>query len=216
MARDAVHLEFHMDALETALHALNLKTVRLKSRAHNRASFLLRPDWGRQLNDDSVALLKAHKKSQPLDFLMVIGDGLSSMAVHNHAALLVAEIQKHIPADWIVGDVVLAEQARVALADDIAEQLNAKMVAIIIGERPGLSSPDSLGIYLTYNPHVGCHDAERNCISNIRTEGLSYALAAKKLLWLAKEAVKIKATGVMLKDESVFVDEGHQIEKANN
>jgi ethanolamine ammonia-lyase small subunit len=132
----------------------------------------------------------------------VVGDGLSSLAVARHVAPLLAEMKNHLPSDWHTGHVVIASQARVAIGDEIGQALNAKIVAMLIGERPGLSSPDSLGIYLTYNPKLGLSDADRNCISNVRPEGLHYAAAAKKLIWLAKEAMRLKVTGVVLKDES--------------
>ena len=132
----------------------------------------------------------------------MVGDGLSSLAISRHAAPLLQEIQRIFPAEWSSGPIVIANQARVAVADEIGETLGARMVVMLIGERPGLSSPDSLGIYLTYAPKVGCHDAERNCISNVRPEGLPYANAASKLIWLAKEAMRIRASGVVLKDES--------------
>jgi ethanolamine ammonia-lyase small subunit len=134
--------------------------------------------------------------------MLVIGDGLSSLAVQRHVAPLIAEIQKIMPASWVLGDVVIASQARVAIADEIGEASGARMVAMLIGERPGLSSPDSLGIYLTYAPKVGYNDADRNCISNVRPEGLNYEAAAKKMMWLAVEAMRLQVSGVALKDES--------------
>jgi ethanolamine ammonia-lyase small subunit len=113
-----------------------------------------------------------------------------------------------VPADWHLSPVVIATQARVALGDEIGERLRAAMVAILIGERPGLSSPDSLGIYLTWQPRVGRSDAERNCISNVRPVGLSYAQAALKLVWLCREARRMKVSGVGLKDRSDLVEVG--------
>lgn len=202
MARDAVHKPLDINALEDSLHAQGFATKRVQSKAPDRASFLLRPDWGRRLDDTSREQLKSHPPSQPIDFLLVVGDGLSSMAIKHQALPLLLEIRKRLPENWVLGPIVIAEQARVALADDIAEIMGARLVAILIGERPGLSSPDSLGIYLTYNPHVGCSDAERNCISNVRPEGLDYSLAANKLIWLAKEAMRLNVSGVVLKDES--------------
>lgn len=202
MARDAVHLALDVAALETRVRALGLDVVQVHSQASDRQNYLIRPDWGRRLNDVSRAQLSTHKSSRAIDFMVVVGDGLSSLAVERHVVPLLAEIQKIIPAEWCFGNVVIASQARVALADEVAELSGAEMVAMLIGERPGLSSPDSLGIYLTYNPKVGCSDADRNCISNVRPEGLSYEAAAKKLVWLAKEAKRLKISGVALKDES--------------
>lgn len=202
MARDAVHLPLDIDALETDIRNQNFPTVRAKSMATNRATYLLRPDWGRRLSEQSLTALTQHKPAKPIDFLIVVGDGLSSLAVARHVAPLLAELRNHLPSDWHTGHVVIASQARVAIGDEIGQALQAKIVAMLIGERPGLSSPDSLGIYLTYNPKLGLSDADRNCISNIRPEGLQYAVAAKKLVWLAKEAMRLKVTGVALKDES--------------
>ena len=201
MARDAVHLPLDVDALEQAIQAVNFKTLRVQSRATDRASYLLRPDMGRRLHADSLAQLKALPK-QPIDLLIVVGDGLSSLAVSRHVVPLLEAMKAYIPSEWNLGPVVIASQARVAIADEVAEALGAKMVAMLIGERPGLSSPDSLGVYLTFNPHLGCSDADRNCISNVRPEGLVYEAAAKKLLWLAKEALRLQVSGVALKDES--------------
>ncbi len=202
MARDAVHLALDMDGLANQLSAMGLKSIQMQSRAHDRANYLLRPDFGRRLHAESVSNLQSLPLSQPIDLLIVVGDGLSALAVERHAVPLLAECQKILPTEWRIGPIVLASQARVAIADEISEILQARMVAMLIGERPGLSSPDSLGIYLTYAPKLGYNDANRNCISNVRPEGLSYAAAAKKLIWLAREAMRMQCSGVALKDES--------------
>ena len=174
----------------------------VESMAADRATYLLRPDWGRRLHEQSLSNLQNLHQAKPIDFLIVVGDGLSSLAVARHVAPLLAEMHNYLPSDWSTGHVVIALQARVAIGDEIGQALNAKIVAMLIGERPGLSSPDSLGVYLTFNPKLGLSDADRNCISNVRPEGLQYATAAKKLVWLAKEAMRLKVTGVALKDES--------------
>jgi ethanolamine ammonia-lyase small subunit len=202
MARDAVHLALDIDALEADIKAQQFTTFQAKSMAPDRASYLLRPDLGRRLHEQSLIHIQNIVQVKPIDFLIVVGDGLSSLAVSRHVAPLLMEMRHFLPSDWHTGHVVIASQARVAIGDEIGQALNAKMVAMFIGERPGLSSPDSLGIYLTYNPKLGLSDAGRNCISNVRPEGLQYAAAAKKLIWLAKEAMRLKVTGVALKDES--------------
>lgn len=201
MARDAVHLALDVHALETKLDAQGLRSMHVSSRATDRANYLLRPDWGRRLSNASRTQLQ-NLNAVPIDFLIVVGDGLSSLAIDRHAVPLIEAIYSMLPAHWSLGKIIIATQARVAIADEIAELLNARMVAMLIGERPGLSSPDSLGIYLTFNPKTGCNDADRNCISNVRPEGLGYSAAAKKLMWLAQEAARIQASGVVLKDES--------------
>ena len=210
MARDAVHLALDINALEAEINAQNFPTIRTKSMATDRATYLLRPDWGRRLSEQSLAALTQHKPAKPIDFLIVVGDGLSSLAVARHVTPLLAEMRHHIPRDWHTGHVVIVSQARVAIGDEIGQALNAKIVAMLIGERPGLSSPDSLGIYLTYNPKLGLSDADRNCISNVRPEGLQYAAAAKKMMWLAKEAMRLKVTGLALKDQSDVQEIGAQ------
>lgn len=206
MARDAVHLALDTHALAEKLHTLNLKTLQVHSRAPDRHSYLLRPDFGRRLDSSSVALLQHYaqqkQNEKPIDLLLVIGDGLSSMAITHQAAKLIAEIQRQMPSQWNLGPVVIAQQARVALADEVSELLNARIVAMLIGERPGLSSPDSLGVYITYNACVNCTDADRNCISNVRPEGLVHTAAAKKLLWLCEAATRLQCSGIALKDES--------------
>lgn len=210
MARDAVHLALDIDALEKNIQQLGFKTLKVHSKATDRASYLLRPDWGRRLSEESLAELGLTQNAKPIDFLIIVADGLSSLAVSRQVLPLLAEIQQILPSDWHTGHVVIASQARVAIGDEIGQTLQARMVAMLIGERPGLSSPDSLGIYLTYNPKLGYSDADRNCISNVRPEGLSHIAAAKKLVWLAKEAMRLKVTGVALKDESDVQEIGSQ------
>ena len=202
MARDAVHLALDAEALAAVLQNAGFITCQVHSRAPDRASYLLRPDLGRRLDDVSIESLQAIKPSAGVELQIVVADGLSSLAVERHVPPLLEEIRRYLPAAWTPCPIVIACQARVALADEIGAALGARMVAMLIGERPGLSSPDSLGIYLTYAPRVGRHDAERNCISNVRAEGLSYAAAARKTLWLANEALRLKLSGVGLKDES--------------
>jgi ethanolamine ammonia-lyase small subunit len=133
--------------------------------------------------------------------VVAIEDGLSALAVQTHAVSLLNELQR-ISARWRDAPVIVAVQGRVALGDEIGERMNAKLVVVLIGERPGLSSPDSLGIYVTYQPRVGRTDAERNCISNVRPRGLGYVEAARRLDWLASAALARGLTGVALKDES--------------
>jgi ethanolamine ammonia-lyase small subunit len=210
MARDAVHLPLDAEALDEQIQALGFSTLHVHSNATNRPSYLLRPDFGRRLDEGSRAHLQSLKSAKSIDLLIVIGDGLSSLAIQRHAAPLLSELLKCIPDTWKVGPVVIAKQARVALADEVAEMLGARLVVMLIGERPGLSSPDSLGIYLTYAPKVTCSDANRNCISNVRPEGLGYAAAASKLMWLAKTATQLKISGVGLKDESDVPEIGCQ------
>ncbi|CEN56734.1 ethanolamine ammonia-lyase subunit EutC [Candidatus Methylopumilus turicensis] len=208
MARDAVHLALDTDILQSQIESLGVEVLKLHSRAPDRASYLLRPDWGRRLSDESAEIIKALPQEK-IDVSIVIGDGLSSLAVQKHAAPMLQAIQQTMPSEWKLGPVVIASQARVALADEVGELMHARMVILLIGERPGLSSPDSLGLYLTYQPKVGCSDADRNCISNVRPEGLNYEAAAKKLMWLAQESMRLKVSGVALKDES----DVHQIDK---
>jgi ethanolamine ammonia-lyase small subunit len=171
-----------------------------ESQAPDRHSYLLRPDLGRKLSARSKTRL-AQEKPAP-ELAIVIADGLSALAVQHHALPLLQAFQREFGSNWAETPVVIALQGRVALGDDIGETLSAKMVAVLIGERPGLSSPDSLGVYLTYAPQAGRMDSERNCISNIRPQGLGFAEAAQKMAWLCREALQRKVTGIALKDES--------------
>ncbi|NVH74664.1 ethanolamine ammonia-lyase subunit EutC [Paraburkholderia sp. JPY432] len=199
-ARDAVHHPLDADALHAQLQEQGFNTLDVHSAAPDREHYLRRPDLGRRLSDESRTTL-ARLPTQSNDVLFVIGDGLSAFAASKQAVPLLQAMHPKL-ADWTIGPVVVARQARVALGDEIGELLDAKIVVMLIGERPGLSSPDSLGIYITYAPKVGCSDAQRNCISNVRPEGLDYPQAAHKLHYLLTQARTLRLTGVGLKDDS--------------
>ena len=184
--------------------------IPVQSRATDRAQYLRRPDLGRRLNPASrerlVDQARAWRADHRPDLVFVIADGLSALATSRHAVPVISAVRRRLTG-WRIGPVVIAEQARVALGDEVGECLHAGCVAILIGERPGLSSPDSLGIYLTWRPQVGRSDAERNCISNIRPAGLSYDQAASKLAALLEGAKRLGATGVELKDDDRATDQ---------
>ncbi|WP_414443551.1 ethanolamine ammonia-lyase subunit EutC [Burkholderia sp. 22PA0106] len=204
-ARDAVHQPLDADALRGELEAAGYATLAADSAAPDRQHYLRRPDLGRRLSDASREALAAagREVAAAPDLVFVIGDGLSALAAAKQALPLIEAVRGRLDADgWSLGPVVVARQARVALGDEIGELLRAQLVAMLIGERPGLSSPDSLGVYLTYAPKVGCHDAQRNCISNVRPEGLPHAAAAHKLHYLLTHARRLQLTGVGLKDDS--------------
>jgi ethanolamine ammonia-lyase small subunit len=205
-ARDAVHAPFDAEAIARDAAPLGLATMLADSRAPTRKDYLSRPDLGRRLAPASVQDLTAAGRAGEQaggQVVIVIGDGLSPRAVHGHAvALLRVLLPQLASADIVVGPIVIASGARVALGDEIGELLGARLVAMLIGERPGLSAPDSLGAYLTYEPRIGRSDAERNCVSNIHRAGLSYDEAAGKLAWLIREALARQLSGVALKDES--------------
>lgn len=203
-ARDAVTAAIDWEPVEAALERLGLKTLRIESAAPDRDTYLRRPDLGRRLSTSSRELLAAQARTSP-DLMIVVGDGLSSKAVAVNAVGAVAALLPHARQNgWSLGPVLLATQSRVALGDEAGEFMGARVVLMLIGERPGLSSPDSLGAYLTFGPKAGRKDAERNCISNIRAGGLSYDEAAFKMAWLLKEALRRGLTGVDLKDESNY------------
>ncbi len=204
-ARDAVHLPFDHAGLGTQLAERGRESLLLHSAATDRNSYLQRPDLGRKLSDDSAQILRDYASAHPggVDLVIVVADGLSALAVHRHTVPFLTRMEEQASADgWSMSPVILVEQGRVAVADEIGELLGAKMVVILIGERPGLSSPDSLGLYFTYNPKIGLTDAYRNCISNVRLEGLSYGMAAHRLLYLMREACRRQLSGVNLKDEA--------------
>jgi ethanolamine ammonia-lyase small subunit len=204
-ARDAVHARLQPNSLIAALRFITAQEIiLLHSAAPDRAAYLQRPDLGRKLDESSRQRLHARQEpSYSSDVAIVIADGLSSLAVERNAVPLLTGL---LPAlsDLSLAPIAVVEQARVAIGDEIAFALNAALVIVLIGERPGLSSPDSLGAYITWNPQPGSTtDAARNCISNIRTEGLGYTDAASRLLFYIHEARSKQLTGVALKDPEV-------------
>jgi ethanolamine ammonia-lyase small subunit len=209
-ARDAVHLPLDTDALSAGLQVLGMEVLRLHSAAPDRASYLQRPDWGRQLDGASRATLASWACSREddarFDLCFVIADGLSALAVMQSAAPLLQHLTERLRADaqpaWRLAPVTVVEQGRVAIGDEIAQGLRARCVVVLIGERPGLSSPDSLGVYFTWAPQPGTTDAQRNCVSNVRAAGLPVEQAAQRLHALLGEARRRGLSGVALKDET--------------
>ncbi len=200
-ARDAVYSVLDTDGLDHKLKVFNLPVLHLHSQAANRPKYLKRPDLGRKLDDESKDQLSDHKTST--DVVIIIADGLSADAVNRNAfSLLKILIPELLLAKLSIGPICIVEQGRVAIGDDIAHGLNAKLSILLIGERPGLSSADSMGAYLTYKPKPGLTDESRNCISNIRPHGLTYKPAADKIFYLVNEAFKLKISGVALKDNA--------------
>ena len=203
-ARDAVHIPLDNDQLEKSIRAFSPVDIwSLKSRARDRAAYLQRPDLGRLLSRESEQFLRQHSPTEGFDIAVVIADGLSSTAVLRHAPPMLEHLLSAVaPLDYRCAPICLVTQGRVAVGDPIGELLNARLLVMMIGERPGLSSPDSLGIYFTWQPQSGKSDAQRNCISNIRHEGLSYEEATHKLMYLMQEADRRQLSGVYLKDET--------------
>jgi ethanolamine ammonia-lyase small subunit len=200
-ARDAVHLPLAVTSLAVELKQKDIRSITLASSASDRDEYLKRPDLGRRLNENSRELLASWRGDYDVAF--VIADGLSALAVHRHAVPLLHLLLRDL--DWRIPPVAIVEQGRVAIGDEIGQILGSRMTVVLIGERPGLSSPDSLGAYLTWQPRPGRTDAERNCVSNIRAEGLSYAVAAHKLLFLMNEARRLKLSGVRLKEAAGLI-----------
>jgi len=192
-ARDAVHGRVAFETIAAAL--ADREVIRVASAAPDRATYLRRPDLGRRLGESEAA----HLPAGPYDVVFVIADGLSSAAVEAHAVpCLEATIAR---LDGLtIGPIVLASEARVALGDAIGAGMGARVVAVLIGERPGLSAADSLGAYLTHAPRPGRRDSERNCLSNIHAHGLTPEDAAVKLAWLIREALRLGLTGIDLKE----------------
>jgi len=201
-ARDAVHQAWNVDIFESGVEKLGLASLRFATSVANRTQYLQRPDLGRCLDQSSRRRLKS-LVFERVDVALIITDGLSSAAVDSHGLPLLEAIAAAYEGSSLrSGPVCLVPNARVALADEIGALMNARLSVIIVGERPGLSAADSLGVYLTFAPRPGKTDAERNCISNIRLpDGLSYEAASAKLIYLSHEALRRGLSGVALKDE---------------
>jgi ethanolamine ammonia-lyase small subunit len=204
-AREAVHSTLDFRLLEMELAPLLGETILVRTAARDRVSYLRRPDLGRRLTDESRALLLSKKAGY--NAALVVADGLSALGVQMHAARMIEALLARLdPADWRFSPVIAVEQGRVAIGDEIGFCLGAAMSVVFIGERPGLSSSDSLGAYLTWNPRPGLTDADRNCISNIRTEGLSYTLAAHRLAFLMNESRRMKLSGIGLTESAKAIE----------
>ena len=212
-ARDAVHLPFDALGVQQAVQALGLDTQLLHSAAADRATYLQRPDLGRRLDDASQLILRNWHEQRAgrgeiarFDLAFVVVDGLSALAVHQNAVALISALMARLRGDelhaWSIAPVALVEQGRVAVGDATAQALQANAVVVLIGERPGLSSPDSMGLYMTWAPRAGLADARRNCISNVRPAGLSVETAAARLHALLAKSRLRQLSGVDLKDES--------------
>ncbi|QWF69730.1 ethanolamine ammonia-lyase subunit EutC [Methylomonas paludis] len=201
-ARDAVHQAWNRSDFAEQLTRLGLQTLQLETAVSTRIEYLQRPDKGRILQESSRQQLECRPKVA-YDVVLILSNGLSSTAVDNHGLdFLQAVLAAFSTSALSLGPICLLNNARVAVADEIGHLLNARLAVIILGERPGLSAADSLGVYLTYQPHPGKTDADRNCISNIRPpEGLSYQVAAAKLLYLSQAALQRGISGVNLKDD---------------
>ena len=212
-ARDAVHLALDVTQLANTLNASlevpYVPCLTLHSAATDRTAYLQRPDLGRRLDAASRELLTTLKtqaappSTRPYELAFVVVDGLSAFAIEQNAAPFLSILRRRIGAEnWSIAPICIVQQGRVAVGDEVAELLGAKAVVVLIGERPGLSSPDSMGLYLTWMPHVGLLDASRNCISNVRPAGLRYEEAAYKLHHLLSESRRRQLSGVDLKDET--------------
>jgi ethanolamine ammonia-lyase small subunit len=207
-ARDAVHQALDVaclqQALKSELQLTDTSCMALHSEAGSRQVYLQRPDLGRRLDPDARAALQARCGGAPgPDLAIVVADGLSALAIERNALPFLRALLPRVKQEgWTLAPLAIVEQGRVAVGDEVGELLGARAVLVLIGERPGLSSPDSMGLYLTWAPRVGLTDESRNCISNVRAAGLGHEEAAAKLHGLLAQAFRRGLTGVALKDES--------------
>ncbi|MDC7242825.1 MAG: ethanolamine ammonia-lyase subunit EutC [Sphaerochaetaceae bacterium] len=224
-AQDAVHLPLDVETVIEQLENANLyqeifTPILLHSQAINRTTYLQRPDLGRRLDKKSIETLKKVNtlNDEKYDLSIVIVDGLSSLAIKENASIFIKRLVESLNVDkedWSLAPITIVQQGRVAVGDEVGDILNSEITIVLIGERPGLSSPDSMGLYLTYNPKVGLTDESRNCISNIRTEGLSYEEAIKKTMYLLKESRRLELSGVNLKDRTTNTIIENKVEEEN-
>ena len=196
-AKDAVWADLNTEEFQKKLVVLGYKSLVLQSQATDRQRYIQRPDLGRLLDTSSLDVLKSQKKEY--DISISIADGLSAMAIEKHAISFI-KILLPLISNYSLAPISIIRQGRVAISDSVGQLLHSKISIILIGERPGLTSPYSMGIYFTYGPKSGNTDEKRNCISNIRNEGLPYEYAAKKLAFLLSESLQKKLSGVQLKD----------------
>jgi ethanolamine ammonia-lyase small subunit len=202
-ARDAVFSLLNIDSLIQQLAALQLPAIALTSCATDKHIYLQRPDLGRRLRPSSQQYLSSLKNDK-CDIAVVLADGLSAEAINQHAVPVITSLfAKFGVHSWRTAPVCLVEGGRVAIGDEIGSVLQARLSLVLIGERPGLSSPNSMSAYLTYAPQMGLTDERRNCVSNIRPEGLGYEEAAEKMYYLISEAFRLQLSGVGLKDNTV-------------
>jgi ethanolamine ammonia-lyase small subunit len=200
-ARDAVHEALDIPRLLNQLGTLGVNTIEVASAADDRQRYLLRPDLGRRLADHARSTLEA--RAGDYDLVFVVADGLSARAAQDHAQPLLAQVWPALRTEGrTIAPIVVVRHGRVAIGDQIAGLLSARCVAVLIGERPGLTAPDSMGAYLTWQPGPHTTDADRNCISNIRPAGVGYADAAHKIAHLLQAMRRARMSGVKLKDDS--------------
>jgi len=201
-ARDAVFSMLDVDLLTGAMDEMDLPYFILNSKAKSRNDYLRRPDLGRRLDNYSLERFPVYS-SKGFDVAVIIADGLSATGINTHAVPVFKLLAEKLSAtNYSLAPVCIVYEGRVAIADEIGALLKARLSVILIGERPGLSSPDSMGAYITYDPKIGLTDESRNCISNIRPEGLNYAPAAEKIFYLINESLRLKISGVKLKDNA--------------
>ena len=204
-ARDAVHENMDVDQLDASLAAHGLPTLHLSTQVVDRMTYLLRPDLGRRLDDESRERLRS-SASSGVDVVLIVADGLSAPAAHRQAPPVILELVPRLRSSRLtIGPICIVRQARVAVEDEIGSILGARVAVILIGERPGLGTAESLGAYLVYDPQPGRNDAERNCVSNIRPGGLSAAAGAEAIHYLITESLRRKISGIALKDERVLL-----------
>lgn len=229
-AMDAVHCTLNVDSLVAQLsdsYSILKQTLEppvvVTSKVTDRFMYLQRPDLGRQLDEASWNTLEAIGKEHnaELDLAIIIADGLSSVAIQNHALPVISRLVSLLSGDeehqWNLAPIAIVKQGRVAVGDDVGECFNAKAVLVLIGERPGLTSPDSMGMYLTWGAKRGSKDSDRNCISNVRPQGLNYDDACQRAFYLLKEARRLQLSGVNLKDRSAIDEEsGGDLEDKHN
>lgn len=204
-AKDAVNEELDLQKLDDALSALFIRIGKIQSRVKSKIEYLHRPDYGRRLSENSVHEWTLLNDGKKFDIQIIVADGLSATAIDVNAFSFLEIFLSKLPNHFTLAPLAIIKYGRVAISDEIGQMSKSTLSIILIGERPGLSSPDSMGIYLTYNPKIGNTDESRNCISNIRPQGLSYELAADKLIFLATEAIRLKISGVHLKDNQKLI-----------